>query len=301
MNRIKNPIVLSTWKHGYNANLKAYDTLIKGGCALDAIENGMNIAELDPEVRTVGYGGYTDDKGEVTLDACIMDYEGNAGSVVFLKDIMHPISVARKIMENSNHVMLAGKGAQEFALKNGFKKENIIGLQSIKDWKDWSKSKKQADNLINEDNHDTITMICIDGMGNLGAGSSTSGLRYKLHGRVGDSPIIGSGCYLDNTIGAAGATGQGEEIMKTVGSHLIVERMKQGLDPQEACQEAIDRIKRKYDSINFQVAYIALRIDGKFGSAAIDNSFSYNLSLNNSTRNIVLKEKKNEKVNRKKN
>ena len=294
MNRIKKPIVISTWKHGYVANVKAYDILINGGFALDAIEYGINVTEADPKVRTVGYGGYADDKGEVTLDACIMDHKGNAGSVVFLKDIMHPISVARKVMENSNHVMLAGKGAQEFALSNGFKKENIISIQSIKDWEDWCKNEKEINNLINEDNHDTITMICIDNMGNLAAGSSTSGLRYKMHGRVGDSPIIGSGCYVDNDIGAAGATGHGEEIMKTVGSHLIVELMRQGIHPQVACKEAVDRIKRKYNSIDFQVAYIALRIDGKIGFAATDDSFSYNLSVNNSTKNIGLDKDKGE-------
>ena len=281
MKNSKIPIAIATWKHGYNATIKAGKILNNNGSALDAVEFGINITEEDPEVRTVGYGGYSDKNGEVTLDACIMDHHGNAGSVVYLKDIKYPISVARKVMEKSEHVMLAGNGAQNFAIKHGFKKENILHKQSYKDWNEWKKSKKKLDNLINEDNHDTITLLAIDKKGNLSGGSSTSGLRYKLGGRVGDSPIIGSGVFVDNSIGAAGATGQGEEIMKTVGSFLIVELMKQGYHPQKACEEANKRIIKKYDKFNFQVAYIALRADGEIGASAIQNGFSYILSLNN--------------------
>ena len=245
MKKSNKPIVIATWKHGYKANLKAYEILHNNGIALDAVEFGINITESDPEVRTVGYGGYTDNKGKVTLDACIMDHLGNAGSVVYLEDIKNPISVARKVMESSKHVMLAGIGAQNFALKNGFKKEDLLFSKSKKDWESWRKNKSELKNLINEDNHDTITMLALDNQGNLAGGSSTSGLRYKLHGRVGDSPIVGSGVFVDNSIGAAGATGQGEEIMKTVGSFLIVELLKQGYHPQEACEEAIKRIRNK--------------------------------------------------------
>ena len=283
MEKSKKPIVIATWRHGYNANLKAYEILHNNGIALDAVEFGINVTELDPKVRTVGYGGYTDNKGKVTLDACIMDHLGNAGSVVYLQDIKNPISVARKVMENSNHVMLAGAGAQSFALKNDFKKEDILYSKSKEDWKEWVQNKSKLKNLINEDNHDTITMLALDNKGNLAGGSSTSGLRYKLHGRVGDSPIIGSGVFVDNTIGAAGATGQGEEIMKTVGSFLIIELLKQGYHPQKACEEAIKRIRSKYNKIDFQAAYIALRIDGEIGAAAIQNGFSYVLSYNNQT------------------
>ena len=186
-------------------------------------------------------------------------------------------------MEDSNHVMLVGGGAQKFALKHGFKKENILHSKSKEDWENWVKDKPQLKNLINEDNHDTITMLALDNKGNLAGGSSTSGLRYKLNGRVGDSPIIGSGVFVDNSIGAAGATGQGEEIMKTVGSFLIVELLKQGYHPQKACEEAIKRISTKYSKIDFQVAYIALRSDGEIGAAAIENGFSYVLSCDNET------------------
>ena len=278
MAKSNKPIAIATWKHGYKATLKAHEILNNNGSALDAVEFGINVTEADPEVRTVGYGGYTDSKGVVTLDACIMDHLGNAGSVVYLKDIKYPISVARKVMEDSPHVMLAGIGAQEFALKNGFKKENILFNKSKEDWKNWKQNKPELKNLINEDNHDTITMLALDNNGNLAGGSSTSGLRYKLHGRVGDSPIIGSGVFVDNSIGAAGATGQGEEIMTMVSSFLIVELLKKGYHPQKACEEAIERIRKKHDLIDFQVAFIALRKDGEIGAAAINNGFSYILS-----------------------
>ena len=212
-----------------------------------------------------------------------MDHLGNAGSVAYLKEIKHPISVARKIMENSSHVMLVGDGAQNFALKNGFKKENILFNQSKNDWLEWKKNKNVVKNLISEDNHDTITLLAQDRQGNFAAACSTSGLRYKLNGRVGDSPIIGSGIYVDNDIGAAGATGQGEEIMKNVGSFLIIELMKQGYHPQHACEEANRRIIKNNTNIDFQVAYIALRVDGEIGASAINNGFSYVLSSNSKT------------------
>ena len=283
MKRLKKPIAIATWKHGYNGTLKAEEILNNSGSALDAIEFGINVTENDPEVRTVGYGGYTDQDGNVTLDACIMDHLCNAGSVVYLKDIKNPISVARKVMEKSDHVMFAGSGAQKFAIKHGFKKEDILFEQSKEDWTAWKKKKLKLSNLINEDNHDTITMLTLDKNGHLAGGSSTSGLRYKSDGRVGDSPIIGSGVFVDNSIGAAGATGQGEEIMKTVGSFLIVELLKQGYHPQKACEEAVNRITKKYDTIDFQAAYIALRIDGEVGAAAINNGFTYILSKDNQT------------------
>ena len=277
------PIVIATWKHGYKASQNAYNILNNNGFALDSVEAGVRVAESDSDIRTVGYGGYTDQEGNVTLDASIMDHLGNAGSVAYLKEIKHPISVARKIMENSNHVMLVGDGAQHFALKNGFKKENILFTQSKNDWLEWKKNKNVVKNLISEDNHDTITLLAQDSKGDFAAACSTSGLRYKLNGRVGDSPIIGSGIYVDNEIGAAGATGQGEEIMKNVGSFLIIELMKQGYHPQNACEEANRRIIKNNTKIDFQVAYIALRADGEIGASAINNGFSYVLSSNSKT------------------
>ena len=283
MKRNTNPIVITTWKHGFKGCEESYKILKENNNSIDAIERGINTTEADPKVRTVGYGGYTDIDGKVTLDACIMDHKGNAGSVVYLEGIKHPISVARKVMENSNHVMLAGTGAQKFALKNGFKQENILHKQSKKDWIKWKDDKTKLKNLINEDNHDTVTMLAIDKKGDIAAGSSTSGLRYKLNGRVGDSPIIGSGIFVDNSIGCSGATGHGEEIMKTVGSFLIVELMRQGYHPQKACEEAIKRIAVKHKKIDFQAAYIALRIDGEIGAASINDGFSYILSKDSIT------------------
>jgi isoaspartyl peptidase/L-asparaginase-like protein (Ntn-hydrolase superfamily) len=283
MKRSKKSIVIATWKHGYKATHKAYNMLNNNGFALDAVEAGVRVTESDSDIRTVGYGGYTDQDGNVTLDASIMDHLGNAGSVAYLKEIKHPISVARRIMEKSSHVMLVGDGAQKFALQNGFKKENILYNQSKEDWLEWKKNKNALNNLISEDNHDTITLLAQDKKGNFAAACSTSGLRYKLNGRVGDSSIIGSGIYVDNEIGAAGATGQGEEIMKSVGSFLILELMKKGYHPQHACEEANHRIIKKYTKIDFQVAYIALRADGEKGASAINNGFSYILAQNSKT------------------
>ena len=244
----------------------------------ERIESMIFCEENDLKVRTVGVGGYTDNIGEVTLDASIMDHQNNAGSIAYIKNIRHPISVARKVMENSKHVMLAGDGALKFAIDNGFKKENIITEQSKKDWLLWKKNNKHS--LSYNENHDTITQLALDVYGNLAAACTTSGLAYKLNGRIGDSPIIGSGLFVDNNVGAAGATGFGEEIIKSVGSFLIVELMNQGYSPTDACKESINRIISKHNrNIDFQVAFIALRKDGKVGAAAINEGFSYNCNL----------------------
>ena len=276
----KSPLVISTWKHGFKATDVAMDILKNNGTALDAVEMGVRETEADPEVRTVGYGGYTDNTGEVTLDACIMDHLSNAGSVAYLKNIKHPVSVARKVMESSDHVMLVGQGAYEFALKEGFESEIILTEQSKQDWLKWNKTKDKKE--VSHKNHDTITQLAIDTYGNLAGASTTSGLAYKLKGRVGDSPIIGSGLFVDNDIGAAGATGIGEEIMKNVGSFLIVELMKQGYSPDKACREAVKRIIQKHTGeIKFQVAFIALRKDGVIGAASLNKGFSYVINAGN--------------------
>ena len=275
--RSKQPIVISTWKHGLEATQVAMDILSKGGAAIDAVEMGVRATESDPKVRTVGYGGYPDDSGEVTLDASIMDHKNNAGSVAYLKNIKHPISVARKIMDKSPHIMLAGSGAYEFAIQEGFKTENLLTEQSKLDWRKWMKKKDVKE--VSDKNHDTITQLCQDNLGNLSGASTTSGLAYKKKGRVGDSPIIGSGIYVDGNVGAAGATGYGEEIMRNVGSFLIVELMSQGYSPEDACEEAIKRSLKKHNfNFNEQIAYIALRKDGKYGAAAAKNGFSLNIS-----------------------
>ncbi|MCB0445601.1 MAG: N(4)-(beta-N-acetylglucosaminyl)-L-asparaginase, partial [Gelidibacter sp.] len=207
--------------------------------------------------------------------ACIMDKYGNCGSVVYLENVVHAVSVARKVMEDTPHVMLAGKGVEQFAYKMGFPKENLLTEASKKAWEAW-KVKSEYKPIINIENHDTIGMLAMDKNGDISGACTTSGLAYKMAGRVGDSPIIGVGLYVDNAIGAAVATGLGEEVMKTVGSFLVVELMRQGKTPQEACEEAISRIVNKPNSNfkNFQVGYIAINKQGETGSYAIHQWFS---------------------------
>ncbi|MFQ6616826.1 MAG: N(4)-(beta-N-acetylglucosaminyl)-L-asparaginase [Fidelibacterota bacterium] len=274
------PVVISTWRHGQPANREAMKVLDRGGSVLDAVEQGIRVVEADPDVRSVGLGGHPDEKGNVTLDACIMDSTGNAGSVAFLQDIRHPVSVARKVMEVSGHVMLAGDGAREFALVHGFQSEDLLTPESEREWLEW-KTSSERDRRGHEpsESHDTISVLAQDGEGNLAGACSTSGMAYKIYGRVGDSPIIGAGLFCDNEIGAAGATGRGEEVMKTVGSFLVVELMRQGRTPQEACEEALRRILKRTDGVpDFQVAYIALRADGITGAAALKEGFQFALA-----------------------
>ena len=273
-----NPIVVSTWLHGIPANEASIKVLKKNGSALDAVEVGVRVTEADAENQSVGLGGRPDSEGNVTLDACIMDSDGNAGSVAFLQNIKHPISVARKVMEKTDHVMLAGKGAFEFALKNGFKKQNLLTEQSRKGWLEWKKDNNIKDSWGPNDDHDTITSLAQDNDGNLSGACTTSGLAYKLHGRVGDSPIIGAGMYVDNEVGAAGATGMGELVMKTCGSFLVVELMRQGYSAMEACNEAVNRIvKQEGGKTKLQVGYIALGKDGSIGYSSIQKGFQYAL------------------------
>ena len=272
--KIKKPIVVSTWEHGMPANAAAWQILSSGGTALDAVEQGVRVPEADPNVRTVGLGGYPDASGEVTLDACIMDEHMNCGSVAFLQNIKHPISVARLVMEKTPHVMLVGEGAKQFALQQGFKEENLLTAESEADWKAWLKDQKIQQ--INIENHDTIGMLAMDAAGNLSGACTTSGAAYKMHGRVGDSPLIGAGLYVDNDIGAATATGMGELMIKTVGSHLVVELMRQGLTPKEACRKAVERIAARLpDFEKFQVGFLALSKTGDSGAFCIQPGFNY--------------------------
>jgi N4-(beta-N-acetylglucosaminyl)-L-asparaginase len=275
----KKPIVLSTWRFGIPANAAAWEVLKKNGTALDAVEAGVKIPEADPKERSVGYGGRPDRDGRVTLDACIMDENANIGSVACLEYIMHPISVARAVMEKTPHVMLVGDGALQFALEQGFKKENLLTEESEKEWKEWLKDSKYKP-IANIENHDTIGMIALDANGNLSGACTTSGMAFKMHGRVGDSPIIGAGLYVDNEIGAATATGHGEEVIRISGCHLVVELMRQGKSPQKACEEAVARIikltkNRNKDLKDIQVGFIALNKAGEYGSYCIQTGFNY--------------------------
>jgi N4-(beta-N-acetylglucosaminyl)-L-asparaginase len=279
LNTVQKPIVLSTWRFGIEANAAAWEILSKNGRALDAVEAGVKIPEGDPNERSVGYGGRPDRDGKVTLDACIMDEFSNIGSVACLEHIKHPISVARAVMEKTPHVMLVGKGALQFALSQGFKKENLLVEESEKEWKDWLKT-SQYKPIANIENHDTIGMIALDTNGNLSGACTTSGMAFKMHGRVGDSPIIGAGLYVDNEIGAATATGHGEEVIRITGCHLVVELMRQGLTPQKACEEAVMRIvkltqNRGKELKDIQVGFIALNKKGDYGSYCVQGGFNY--------------------------
>ena len=270
------PIVLSTWNFGLKANEVAWGILSKKGRALDAVENGVKLVEADPNERSVGYGGRPDRDGFVTLDACIMDHEQNIGSVACLQHIMHPISVARAVMEKTPHVMLVGDGALNFALSQGFKKENLLTPESEKEWKEWLKT-SQYKPIVNIENHDTIGMIALDTFGNLSGACTTSGMAFKMHGRVGDSPIIGAGLFVDNEIGAATATGHGEEVIRIAGCHLVVELMRQGRTPEEACKEAVERVYKKQQkrANEIQVGFIAINKTGQYGSYCLQKGFSY--------------------------
>ena len=279
------PIVISTWRHGISANEEAMEVLQNDGKAIDAVEAGVRIPEADPEVSSVGLGGWPDRDGHVTLDACIMDETGNCGSVSFLEDIMHPISVARLVMENTPHVMLAGKGAQQFALENGFKKENLLIERAEKRWQEWLE-KSEYKPIINIENHDTIGLLAIDKKGDISGACTTSGLSWKLHGRVGDSPVIGAGMFVDNEVGGSCATGVGEAVLKTLGSFLVVELMRQGATPQEACEEAIARIVKNQDYKDMQIGYLAINKEGEHGAYAVHPGFNY--ALHQNEKNILI-------------
>jgi N4-(beta-N-acetylglucosaminyl)-L-asparaginase len=287
---VNKPIVLSTWNFGLQANEAAWEILKNKGRALDAVEAGVKIPEGDPKERSVGYGGRPDREGRVTLDACIMDEFSNMGSVACLEHIKHPISVARAVMEKTPHVMLVGEGALQFALEQGFLKENLLLEDSEKEWKEWLKTSQYLPKA-NIENHDTIGMIALDVHGNLSGACTTSGMAFKMHGRVGDSPIIGAGLFVDNEIGAATATGHGEEVIRIAGCHLVVELMRQGNSPQKSCEEAVMRIvkltnNRGKNLKDIQVGFIALNKKGEYGSFCVQGGFNYAV-LDNSGNKLI--------------
>lgn len=286
INKSVKPLVIATWKTDLAVETAA-KYLEQGSSALEAVEQGCRIEEANEKGQSVGKGGLPDRDGNVTLDACIMDEKGNYGAVLGVKNIKHVISVARKVMEDTPHVMLVGEGAEKFAISKGFKPENLLTEASKKAWEKW-KVKSEYKPIINIENHDTIGMLAIDKNGDISGACTTSGLAYKMAGRVGDSPIIGGGLFVDNEIGGASATGLGEEVLKTVGSFLIVELMRQGKSPQEACEEAIGRIVNKpgKDFKNFQVGYIAVNKQGETGAYSIHEWFSYNVYKDKENKNI---------------
>ncbi len=292
-------VVISTWDAGLEANKAAWKILGAGGRALDAVEQGVMVTEASQNC-CVGLGANPDRDGFVTLDACIMDEFFNCGSVAFLERIKHPISVARRVMEKTPHVMLVGSGAQQFAIAEGFPlEEQKLSPDAQKAYEGWLKKSeyKPIINIENKGNHgpfapallesgdlnhDTIGMVAMDANGNLSGSCTTSGLGFKMRGRIGDSPIIGAGLFVDNEIGACTATGQGEDVIRVAGSHTVVELMRQGLTPEAACKKTIERIvKIKKEKVkDIQVAFIAINKKGQAGSFAIHKGFSYAIKTN---------------------
>ncbi|MDA0194902.1 MAG: N(4)-(beta-N-acetylglucosaminyl)-L-asparaginase [Bacteroidetes bacterium] len=270
----KRSIVISTWNN-IEANNAAWKVLSKGGNATDSVEAGVQIPEGDPNDQSVGYGGRPDREGKVTLDASIMNHAGECGAVAFLEGIKHPIKVARLVMEKTPHVLMVGEGALQFAVEKGFRVEELLTPESENEWKKWL-VEAQYKPEINIENHDTIGMVALDSNGNLGGACTTSGLAWKMRGRVGDSPIIGAGLFVDGDVGAATATGVGEAVIKIAGSHLVVEFMRQGNSPEDACKLAVERIMKKVPNhADLQVGFIALNLNGEYGGYAIQRGFIY--------------------------
>lgn len=270
------PLILSTWNHGVPANAAAWTKLNQGGSILDAVEAGVKDTELDLNNLSVGLQGLPDREGITTLDASIMTGDGSCGSVAFVRQIKHPISLARAVMEKTPHVMLAGEGARQFAIAQGFPlEEEKLSPKAQIEYDKW-KVTSQYKPVINIENHDTIGMIGIDANGKLAGSCTTSGLAFKMHGRVGDSPIIGAGLYVDDEVGAATATGLGETIIRICGGFLIVELMRQGRTPQEACEEAVRRLVSKTKNVkDIQAGFLAINKDGETGAFAVHQGFNF--------------------------
>jgi N4-(beta-N-acetylglucosaminyl)-L-asparaginase len=283
--------VVSTWDFGVPANQAAWEVLSAGGSALDAVEAGARVPEADLKNHSVGRAGYPDRDGHVSLDASIMNGDGRCGAVAALEHIAHPISVARRVMERTPHVLLVGNGALQFALEQGFAREELLTPESEQAWHDWLRS-AQYKPVVNSEvgtydskaeppggkhNHDTIGMLALDAHGNLAGACTTSGLAWKIYGRVGDSPIIGAGLYADNEVGAATSTGVGEEVIRNAGSFLVVELMRHGRTPQQACREAVMRIVKRNPKAakEIQVGFLAINRHGEVGAYALQKGFSY--------------------------
>ncbi len=290
------PIVVSTWDSGMPVNAAAWQVLSKKGRSIDAVQAGAMHIENTIDC-CVGLGGYPDRDGIVTLDSCIMDENANCGAVAGLERIKHPIAVARKIMETTPHVLLVGAGAQQFALQNGFTLESGELSESAKNaYAEWLKTNeyKPVINVENKKgngpfapmffddgslNHDTMGLVALDARANLSGAVTTSGMAYKIHGRVGDSPIIGAGLFVDNEVGAATSSGLGEEVIRICGTHLVVEFMRQGYSPEMACKKAVERIVKRdrKKAKDLQVGFLALNKKGQYGAYAIQKGFVFSV------------------------
>ncbi|MCH2180739.1 MAG: N(4)-(beta-N-acetylglucosaminyl)-L-asparaginase [Mariniblastus sp.] len=275
------PLFIATWPFGKASCEQAVKVVQRGGSMVDAIEQGIWVTEADVSNASVGIGGIPNADGQVELDACIMTGpDHNAGSVGGLQDVLHPISVARLVMEKTPHVMLVGEGAKQFAMEQGVSPTDLLTADQKKRWEAWKKQQGAEKPEIDEDHHDTIAMLGLDAQGNLYGGCSTSGWGYKMPGRIGDSPIIGSGLYVDNQVGAAGATGLGENVMRHCGSFLVVEMMRQGATPTEACEQAVGRIAEldPKNLGNLDINFIALNKQGVYGAAGTSQGFKYSMA-----------------------
>jgi N4-(beta-N-acetylglucosaminyl)-L-asparaginase len=293
------PIILCTWDSYKAANTEAWKVLSANGKALDAVEAGARHIE-DIIDCCVGLGGYPDRDGIVTLDSCIMDEHANCGAVGGLEQIKHAVSVARKIMETTPHIMLVGEGAKKFAIENGFKEEpQKLSTDAENAYREWLKKSeyKPVINIENKKsngpfapmffddgspNHDTVGLVALDASGNMSGAVTTSGMAFKIHGRVGDSPIIGAGLFVDNEIGAATSTGVGEEVIRICGTHLVVEYMRHGNAPETACRKAVERIVNRdmKKAKTLQVGFLALNKNGDYGAYAIQKGFTFCVKSN---------------------
>jgi N4-(beta-N-acetylglucosaminyl)-L-asparaginase len=295
------PLVISTWHNqGVAANTAAWSILSTGGSSLDAVELGVQQSENDIHNCCVGLGANPDREGIVTLDASIMDHKGRCGAVAFVEGVKSPIALARRVMEKTPHVMLAGTGAQQFAMEQGFEiLPNKLSEHAQKTYNNWL-IKSEYQPVINieqsnkpivappaklengEFNHDTIGMVAIDAQGNLSGACTTSGMAFKMRGRIGDSPIIGAGLYVDNKVGAATSSGNGEEVIRTCGSFLVVEFMRQGYSPYDACKKAVQRLieMTPTDPKSVQIGFIAINKAGEHGGFSLNPGFDYTATSN---------------------
>ncbi len=285
---VKAPLIVSTWDFGRAANIQGFAKLTAGGTALDAVEAGARVPEADPTNHSVGLGGYPDRDGHVTCDASIMDDAGGLGSVAALEDIVHAVSVARRVMEKTPHTMLVGDGALQFALSEGFLREKLLTPEAEQGWREWLKTSHyhpQA-NIENSNrygapggalNHDTIGILALDGRGRLAGACTTSGMAFKMRGRVGDSPIAGAGLFVEPDVGAATSTGVGEEVMRIAGSARVCASMRAGMTPAAACREAVMHIKRLRGAAltDEQVGFLAIDRYGRYGAFALQPGFTY--------------------------
>jgi N4-(beta-N-acetylglucosaminyl)-L-asparaginase len=277
--------VIATWPFGQTAVKTAAPLLQAGQPVLDAVIAGAQAVEDDPSVQSVGYGGLANAIGTVSLDACVMDgLTLNCGAVAGMENVRHAAAVARKVMEKTPHVLLVGEGARWFALQQGFPLETLNTPESVAEWvkrkpKGKPPEKKDPPDGSPPGSHDTVAVLAVDRKGNLGGVCTTSGLAHKLPGRVGDSPLIGPGLYVDNSAGAAGGTGVGEEIIRVGGSLLIVEAMRAGKSPQEACELAVKKVNAvavRRGVHPAQAAFLALDVKGRVGAACTkQTNFQY--------------------------